>query len=99
MKKTAAILVSWLVGLQAADSAMTMWATNHGYTEVNPIVAPIADTWWLPPSKVLPALLVGMVVVGVMGRIPMVPKAINFGLAVASVFLAVVVASNVAELV
>lgn len=95
MKRIIIALAMALVALQVADSFLTMWATNHGYQEVNSIVAPIAHTWWLPVCKVLPAIGVSFLMVKLARRFP---KTVVFGLSAASAFLAIVLVANVFEL-
>ena len=95
VKKIVVALVLTLVILQVADSFLTMWATNHGYQEVNSIVAPIAHTWWLPVCKVLPAIGVSFLMIKLARRFP---KTVVFGLLAAVAFLAIVLVANVFEL-
>lgn len=95
VKKIIVALALVLVVLQVADSFLTVWATNHGYQEVNSIVAPIAHTWWLPVCKVLPAIGVSFLMVKLARRFP---KTVAFGLSCASAFLAIVLVANVFEL-
>jgi len=95
VKKIIIALALALVVLQVADSFLTMWATNHGYQEVNSIVAPIAHTWWLPACKVLPAIGVSFLMVKLARRFP---KTVVFGLLAALAFLASVLVANVFEL-
>lgn len=40
-----------IVVLSGIDGLLTMWATNHGFVEVNPLMRPIAHTWILPVWK------------------------------------------------
>jgi len=95
MKRIIVALALAFVVLQVADSFLTMWATNHGYQEVNSIVAPIAHTWWLPVCKVLPAIGVSFLMLKLARRFP---KTVAFGLSAASAFLAIVLVANVFEL-
>ncbi len=94
MKRVIALALA-LVALEAADGFLTMWATNHGYQEVNSWVAPIAHTWWLPVSKVLPAIAVSFLMVRLGRRFP---KSVAFGLSAASAFLVIVLVGNLLEL-
>jgi hypothetical protein len=48
------------IGLQTVDTFLTMWAVNHGFTEANPLMAPIADSWVSPVVKIAPAILVAI---------------------------------------
>ena len=103
MKKTVGVLALALVALQVADSFLTMWATNHGYTEVNHLMAPIAHTWWMAAVKVLPTALVGWLAFWAVGRFPktwrVAPKVVACGLGAACSFLGLVLASNLGELI
>ena len=95
MKRIIVALALALVVLQVADSFLMMWATGHGYQEMNPIVAPIAHTWWLPACKVLPAIGVSFLMVKLARHFP---KTVAFGLSGAVAFLAIVLVANVFEL-
>lgn len=95
MKRVIVALALALVVLQAADSFLTMWATNHGYQEVNLIVKTIAHTWWFPASKILPAIGVSFLMVKLAHRFP---KTVAFGLSGVVAFLTIVLAANVFEL-
>jgi len=103
MRKKVGVLALALVALQVADSSLTMWATSHGYTEVNPFMAPIAHTWWMAAVKVLPTALVGWLAFWAVGRFPktwrVAPKVVVFGLGAACAFLGIVLASNLGELI
>jgi len=102
MKKTVGVLAITFVALEAADSFLTMWAVNHGYTELNILMAPIAHTWWMVATKVLPAALVGWLLFWAVGRFPkswtVAPKVVAFGLGAAGSFLGIVLASNLGEM-
>lgn len=103
MRKVVGVLAITFTALEAADSFLTMWAVNHGYTELNILIAPIAHTWWMAAIKVLPAALVGWLAFWAVGRFPetwrVAPKVLAFGLAAASVFLVIVLVNNLMELV
>ncbi len=58
MKKSIAILAATFVALEAADAFVTVYGTNHGFQEANPIFAPFAHTWALPVVKVAFGLVV-----------------------------------------
>ena len=102
MRRLIGMLAITFTALEAADSFLTMWAVNHGYTELNILMAPFAHTWWLVAVKVLPAALAGWLSFWVVGRLPktwrVVPKAIAFGLGAASVFVIIVIVSNFMEM-
>lgn len=95
------VLVLSFICLQVADSFLTMWATGHGYEELNPVIAPIANTYWMPVIKIIPAILVGFLVLRL--RFPeswkVAPKAIRLGLGGACGFLGIVLLSNILELI
>ncbi len=101
MKKVVGLLALSFVALQVADSFLTMWATSNGYRELNPIMEPIAGTYWMPIFKVIPAILVGILAVRI--KFPkswkVAPKAVIFGLGGACAFLGVVLVSNLIELI
>ena len=103
MRRTVGVLAIAFVTLEAADSFLTMWAVNHGYTELNILMAPIAHTWWMAAIKVLPVALVGWLLFWAVGRFPkswkVAPKVVAFGLGAACAFLGIVLASNLGELI
>lgn len=56
-------LVTIFLVAQAIDCFFTMWATNNGFVEVNPLMAPFAHTWDFVFFKVtIPALIVAAIV-------------------------------------
>ncbi len=84
-------LAAMLMGLQVTDGFLTMWATNHGFIEANPLVAPIAQTWLFPSWKI------GSVLLGMMILFPLArrsPKAVKLGLSFASAFMIAVLTAN-----
>ena len=58
MKKTIIILAIVFVALEAADGLVTLWGTNNGIPEANPLFVPFANTWFLPLVKIAFGLLV-----------------------------------------
>lgn len=102
MRVLVGALAITFTALEAADSFLTMWAVNHGYTELNILVAPFAGTWWMAACKVLPAALVGWLAFWSVGRFPrtwrIAPKILAFGLGAASTFLIIVLVSNLIEI-
>ena len=86
---------SIFVGLEATDGLLTMWAMNHGFKEVNLLIAPIADSWLLPVLKVALALLGVGILFPVAKRFP---RMVNFGFISVSIFLIIVLASNFIEM-
>lgn len=84
------------VGLETADGILTMWATNHGFQEVNPLMAPIASSWVFLASKIVVVVLsLGILIV--IGR--RFPRSVNVALNITSFFLLAVIASNLFEMV
>ena len=98
MKKLIATLGIAFVAAQAADAFLTLWAVNHGFQEVNPLLAPIAGTWLSPLVKIVPAALVVWGLDRLGRRYPKTQPVTAFGLVAAVAFLGVVLVSNVAEL-
>lgn len=102
MKRKIGILAITLTALEAADSFLTMWAVNHGYTELNILVAPFAHTLWMAAVKILPAALVGWLAWWLVGRFPstwiVAPMALVFGLATGSLFLIIVIVDNLLQM-
>ena len=89
-----------LIGMQAVDSFLTMWAINtQGAIEANPLMASIAHTWMSPLVKIVPVIIVVALL-----AVPAVQNNRKFRLAsiagmVAGVaFLALVTCLNVGEL-
>lgn len=89
-------LASMLIGLQATDGFMTVWATRHGFIEQNQLMAPIAHTWMLPLLKIGVTLLVMAFLIPLTRKYR---KPIIGGLAAGNSIMATVVALNVLELV
>jgi len=98
LKKLVAILGMAFVAAQATDAFLTLWAVNHGFEEVNPVLAPIAGTWASPLVKILPAALVAWGLARLGRRYPKTQPVTAVGLVAAVAFYGVVLASNVAEL-
>ena len=98
MKKLIVTLGIAFVAFEAADAFLTLWAVNHGFEEVNPIMAPIAGTWASPLVKILPAVLVAWGLARLGRRYPKTQPVTAVGLVAAVAFYGVVLASNVAEL-
>lgn len=100
MKKMVAILGTTFVAAQASDAFLTLWAANNldGFQELNPILAPIAGTWWSPVVKIIPAALVAWGLARLGRRYPKTQPVTAVGLVAAVAFYGVVLASNMAEL-
>ena len=60
MKKLTIPIVSSLIFLTILDAISTHWFILLGYREVNPILTPLAGTWWLFPAMILPAGTLGL---------------------------------------
>ena len=86
------------IGLQAADTFLTMWAVNHGFTEVNPLMAPIAGTWVSPVVKVVPAIIVAVGLAWLTRRWPRTRTVATVGLVTVVVFMIGILASNLLEM-
>ncbi len=101
MRMKGIVLAVLLVTLQIIDSLLTMWAVNHGYIELNPVIAPIAGTYWMLVVKVLPVIGVGIFAIWV--KFPkswiIAPRVMTWGLGSACVFLGIVLISNLMELI
>jgi len=86
------------IGLQAADTFLTMWAVNHGFTEVNPLMAPIAGTWASPVVKIAPAILVAVGLARLTKRWPRTRTVATVGQAATVVFMVGILTSNLLEM-
>ncbi len=93
------VLAGGLVAAQIADSFLTLWATNNGFVEVNPLMAPIVHLWTMPVIKIIPALLVVWGISKLQRRFPAIGKPISVGLVVCIAFYAAILVSNVSEII
>ena len=94
------ILAGLFVGMQAVDGFLTLWAVNHGYTEVNRLYAPVAGNWYAPLLyKVLPAALVAFGLYRLAQRYPRTRPALAVGLIAAVGFYLFITATNVGEII
>lgn len=84
-------------GLMMTDGVFTFWATNHGYTEVNPLMAPIANTPMYVVYKVITAIVAVVIVSLLATRFPRVRKFARTGIIAGTVLYALVLASNLWE--
>jgi len=82
--------------LELIDGILTMWATQNGFVEVNPLVSPYSQTWLCPASKVATAMLGSIVLLPAVRRHSRLIKA---GFILASLFIAVIILSNLYEIV
>lgn len=96
MTKTYWLLAVFFIALEAVDGFFTMWATNHGFIEVNRLAAPVAGSWLFPTWKIGGAILGILILIPVMRFFP---KLVEFGLVLASIFLTGVLISNIVSLV
>ena len=93
------VLAGGLVAAQIADSFLTLWATNNGFVEINPIMAPIAHTWVSPVVKIIPALLAVWGIARLQRRFPYIIQPVRAGLVACIAFYTVILVSNVSEIV
>lgn len=96
------ILVTLFILLEIADSLMTMWAVNNGYIELNILVRPIADSWLLLLIKVVPAIIVGTVLIILMDKLrykhQIITGIVNIGMLSCVTFIGFVVYLNILQL-
>ena len=81
------------------DGILTFWATNNGYVEVNPLMAPIAHTALYPILKVITVILGVVIVAALVKRFPQLKRVATLGYASCIVFYVLVLASNTMELI
>ena len=86
------------IGLQTADTFLTMWAVNHGFTEANPVMAPIASTWVSPVVKIVPAVVIAIVLARLVNRWPRIRVVANVGLTAVVLFYVGILTSNLLEM-
>lgn len=91
-------LCGLFVILETVDATLTLWAVHHGFTEVNPLMAPLAGTWLGPLVKIVPALAASWLLLYVARRWPRTMKIMRTGLVVVCCLVALVIASNLMEL-
>ncbi len=84
--------------LVIADSLITWWAVNHGYTELNLFIAPIAHTWQLVVAKIVTSLMVSVSAIWMAERFTKIwhptPIVLTFSFIPLVGFMAFVVISN-----
>ena len=84
------------VALEAADGFLTMWATRNGFSEVNPLLDErVTQTWLFPASKIIIAIIVTLAILPVAKRFS---RPVNFAFGAASLFLAVVLVTDLCEM-
>ncbi len=86
------------IGLETIDTFLTMWAVNHGFTEANPLMAPIADSWLSVLVKVVPAVMVAIGLAWLTRKWPRTRTVALVGMALAVTFMAGILASNLLEM-
>ena len=86
------------IGLQTADTFLTMWAVNHGFTEANPLMAPIASTWVSPVVKIVPAILVAIGLAWLTRRWPRTRTVALVGQVAVVLFMVGILTSNLLEM-
>ena len=84
---------------QVIDGFLTLWATNNGFIEANPLMAPIAHTWIGPSVKIIPTILVIWGISKLINKYPRIRKPATAGLTACIAFYAVIIYSNVSELI
>jgi len=99
MKKTVRNLAIAFVALEAADAFLTLWATNHGFQEVNPLMVPFAHTWLFPIMKIIPAMGAAWLLSKLNARFPRTRPVTVFGFGMAVAFLGFVLVGNLGELI
>jgi len=92
-------LAGGLVAMQIIDSFLTLWATNNGFVEVNPLMAPIAHLWALPVVKIVPVLLAVWGIAKLQRRFPIIGKPVSVGLVSCIAFYAAVLITNISEII
>jgi hypothetical protein len=91
-------LCSLFISFEIIDAFLTMWAVQHGFTEVNLLMAPIAGTWLGPLVKIVPTLAAAGLLLWVTRRWPHTRPVAGFGLVAACGFMAIIIGSNLLEL-
>lgn len=99
MKRLILILTITFVVFEAADAFLTLWATNNGFQEVNPLMVCFAHTWAFPFMKIVPALVAAWLLSKLNARFPRTRMLTAVGWGMAAAFLGVVLISNLGELI
>lgn len=94
MKKLAIIFLV----TQAIDCFLTMWATNNGFVEANPLMAPFAHTWAFVPFKLIIPTIVVVGVAFLVRKYAAIRTVVLGALVGANAFLIIVIASNIIEM-
>jgi len=87
------------VTLIAVDGVFTFWATNNGYTEVNPLMASFAHTLLFPISKIVTALIAIAIVGFFVKHFPKFSWVATIGYSGGVALYTLVLASNLMEVV
>lgn len=96
-RKTVVMAITFII-IIAVDGLLTFWATNNGYTEVNPLIVPIANTIIYPVLKLI-VPLIGVAVVGyLIKRFPKFVRVAYFGFVSIIGLYVIILASNLVEM-
>jgi hypothetical protein len=99
MKKAVVALALLFLALETTDAFMTLWATSHGYQEINPLMAGITTTWLFPVIKIVPAIIAIYVLLHLSKYSQFSRLIAVLGFLTANTFVGLVIASNIAELI
>jgi len=86
-----------VIGLQVADAVTTVIGTRRGWAEMNPLVAPVADSWLLLLLKIISGVCV-IFLLNIVVKNTQIVKPIFGALRLCTIFLALVVLNNVVVL-
>ena len=91
------VLACGLVGLQVMDAVTTVIGTRRGWDEMNPLIAPLADSWFLLLLKIVAAVC-AILCVNFLAKITQMIRPVITGMMLGMAFLALVVLNNVVVL-
>ncbi len=83
-----------VIGLQVADAVTTVIGTRRGWTEMNPLVAPVADSWLLLLLKIITGVSV-VFLLNILVKHTRIVKPVVSALTICTIFLALVVLNNI----
>jgi len=89
------LLAPIFIILMAIDGILTFWATNNGYSEANPLMAPFASNPFFPVLKVIFALGIVALLDFISKCFPKLNWVIATGYGMAVVLYTLVVISNI----
>jgi hypothetical protein len=98
MKNTTKYAIAFLI-LITTDGFLTFWATNNGYTEVNPLMTYLAHTVLYPISKVLIPVIGVAFVSFLINRFPKFVKVANIGYVALIAMYVFVLGNNVLKMI